>query len=68
MIELVFTACLLASPEKCESRHLTFAENISPMQCLMGAQPELAKWTAANPKWRIARFKCQTVRSATRDA
>ena len=68
MIELVFTACLVASPAKCEERHLTFAENMSPMQCLMGAQPQLAMWAAAHPKWSVSRFKCQRVRTASRDA
>jgi len=68
MIELIFTACLVASPEKCEERHLTFAETLTPMQCLMGAQPELAKWGEAHPKWRIGRWKCQNVRTASRGA
>lgn len=68
MIELVFTACLIASPDKCEDKHLTFAENISPMACLMGAQPQLARWNEANPKWRIGRWKCRHVRTAARDA
>jgi len=68
MIELVFTACLVATPETCEDRHLTFAESLSPMQCLMGAQPELAKWSEAHPKWEIGKWKCRAVRTASRDA
>ena len=68
MIELVFTACLIASPEKCEDKHLTFAGNISPMACMMGAQPELAKWNEGHPKWRVGKWKCRSVRSLARDA
>lgn len=68
MIELVFTACLITTPQTCEDRHLTFAENLNPMQCLRSAQPELAKWNEANPKWQISRWKCRTVRSIARDA
>lgn len=68
MIELIFTACLVTSPERCEERNLTFMEPLSPMQCLMGAQPELAKWSEAHPKWQIGRWKCQSVRTASRGA
>lgn len=68
MIELIFTVCLVASPESCEERHLTFAEAMTPMQCLMGAQPELAKWSEAHPKWRIGKWRCRPVQTALRDA
>lgn len=68
MIELVFTACLISSPTQCEDKHLTFAENMNPLQCLMGAQPELAKWNEAHPKWQINKWKCRSVRTASRDA
>lgn len=68
MIELVFTVCLVAAPETCEDRHLTFTENIGTRQCLIGAQPHLARWNEANPKWRIGRWKCRPVAARSRDA
>lgn len=59
MIELVFTACLLAAPDRCEERALQYVDIRSPMACVMGAQPELAKWVEAHPKWRVARWACR---------
>ena len=61
MIELVFVACLSTSPDVCRERNLTFMESITPMACLLRAQPELARWTETHPKWRVARWKCQDV-------
>ena len=58
MIALVFTACLQASPMVCQEQNLLFAEQMTPMACLMNAQPELAKWKATHPRWRISSFKC----------
>lgn len=66
MIELVFVACLMASPQECEKKHLVFAENMSPMACLMGAQPELAKWRNQHPKWRVGKWQCRQIRVAER--
>lgn len=60
MIELVFTACLLADMKHCQEKSLQFMEeNLTPMRCLMGAQPELAKWAEGHPKWAIMKWSCQ---------
>lgn len=67
MIELVFVACLSASPQDCERRSLLYTD-ISPMTCVLGAQPELAKWVESHPRWAISEWKCQTVRSAEKEA
>ncbi|MBK0399874.1 hypothetical protein H0I76_11790 [Limibaculum sp. M0105] len=58
MIELVFVACLLSAPDRCEEKALQFVD-VSHMACLMGAQPQLAEWTESHPKWRIARWSCR---------
>ena len=34
------------------------AENVTPMQCMMQAQTELAKWFSEHPGLRVARYKC----------
>lgn len=62
MTELLFVVCLLAEPMQCQHRSLVYTE-ISPMQCLRGAQPELAKWTLSHPGHSIQSWKCQTVYS-----
>ncbi|WP_299672022.1 hypothetical protein [uncultured Roseobacter sp.] len=67
MIELLFVACLATAPEECRERSLLFTD-ISPMQCLMGAQPELAKWTASHPNQEIKSWRCRTVTLAEKDA
>lgn len=58
MIVLVFVACLEASPTVCEEQNLLFSEPMSPMTCLMQAQPRLAEWTATHPRWRIGSWRC----------
>lgn len=67
MIELLFVACLATAPDECRERSLVFTD-ITPMQCLMGAQPELAKWSATNPKLEIRSWRCRAVSFAERDA
>ena len=67
MIELLFVACLAASPGDCRERSLVFTD-ITPQMCLMGAQPELAKWVSAHPKFTIQSWMCQQVSFAEMDA
>lgn len=67
MIELVFIACLLSAPDRCEERSLQYVNVSSPMACMMGAQPELARWLESHPRWRVTRWSCR-VPSFERDA
>lgn len=67
MIELLFVACMATAPDNCAERSLVFTD-VSPMQCMMGAQPELAKWVNAHPNFEIKSFKCRMVSFAERDA
>lgn len=67
MIELLFVTCLATAPDQCQERSLIFSD-ISLAQCLMGAQPELAKWVSAHPKDQIKSWRCQSVSFAERDA
>ena len=51
MLELMVSVCLISDPARCKDVALTYsAENLTPMQCMMGAQPEIAKWIEAHPK------------------
>jgi len=68
MIELVFVTCLLASPEVCETRSLLFAETMSTRACVTRAQPELARWSESNLRWRITRWSCRPAGSGGRKA
>ncbi|MFM7085316.1 MAG: hypothetical protein ACKOW3_10010 [Hyphomicrobium sp.] len=59
MIELVILACLLDEPDQCKDVSLTFSvENLTPMQCVMQAQPEIAKWVEGHPRWVAKRWTC----------
>lgn len=66
MIELLFVVCALGQPDDCRERSLIFTD-VTPMQCLMGAQPELAKWSNAHPNDVITSWRCQMVNLAQQD-
>ena len=65
MIELVFSVCLLADPGTCRDVHLTFAEaGVTPYQCMMHGQPQIAQWINGHPKWQVRKFRCARVVTA----
>lgn len=66
MIELLFVTCLVTAPDDCRERSLLYTD-ITPMTCLMGAQPELAKWAAGHPKFAIRSWRCRRVNLAQKD-
>ncbi|MEM1298635.1 MAG: hypothetical protein AAGH68_05085 [Pseudomonadota bacterium] len=68
MIELLFVVCTAWDPTQCENRALQFQDTVTPLACLMGAQPQLAQWQLSHPKWRIKSWRCQSVQFAGRDA
>lgn len=59
MLELLVSVCLIDEPSRCKDVSLTFSvESMTPMQCMMGAQPEVAKWIDEHPKWVAKRWSC----------
>lgn len=58
MIELAFIACLVADRATCREESLLFAD-VAILTCMVGAQPQLAQWTEANPEWAIDRWSCR---------
>ncbi|PWR04278.1 hypothetical protein DKT77_01950 [Meridianimarinicoccus roseus] len=70
MIELLFVTCLAtaaADDGPCRERSLLFTD-ITPMTCMMGAQPELAKWINTHPGQTIKSWKCRVVSFAEHEA
>lgn len=63
MIELIFIACLVSAPDRCEEKGLQFVDLPSPMACMMLAQPQLAQWAESHPRWRVAKWRCRYVGS-----
>lgn len=59
MMELLFIACLVGQPDSCEEKSLQFVDIPSHMACMMGAQPQLARWVQDHPEWRIAQWTCR---------
>lgn len=60
MIELVFVACMIARPDACEERILSFlSQSGSPMACVLEAPPTLATWSGEHPGYRIDSWRCQ---------
>jgi hypothetical protein len=61
MIEIIVNVCLLADPARCKDVHLTMLEGqVTPFQCMMYGQVEIAKWAEMNPKWQLKRWTCTT--------
>jgi hypothetical protein len=63
MIELAFVICLRVAPEVCEERALPPLVEATGMQCMMGAQPMLARWSERHPGFRIASWTCRPLRA-----
>lgn len=64
MLELILTACLLASPDTCKDVRLTIIEqrSVTPQQCFQYGQLELVKWIESNPTWKVTKWKCQVAK------
>ena len=58
LIDLVLTVCLVAEPSSCRTEHLYFERGGGLMQCTVMAPPEIARWSEAHPKFRVARWRC----------
>jgi hypothetical protein len=60
MIEVVALVCSMQAPLQCKDVHLSFAaDSVTPQQCMLYGQMELAKWSNEHPGWQIVHgFKC----------
>jgi hypothetical protein len=60
MLELALVACLADDPTRCKDVALIFSEEaVTPMQCLIGAQPQIAKWSEGHPRWVVKKWACR---------
>lgn len=62
MTQIIFTACLLASPTDCEEHRLFAGIDEPALQCVLTAQQRLAEWASAHPKFRVERWRCSSER------
>lgn len=58
MIELAAIFCTLIG--NCREVSLIYSpDSVTPMQCMIGAQPELAKWAIEHPGFSVKRWSCR---------
>jgi hypothetical protein len=59
MIEVVAAVCLLDTPSRCKDVTLNFeGDGVTPQQCMMMGQIEMAKWIGEHPQWVIRKWRC----------
>jgi hypothetical protein len=58
VLEIVFTVCAIGNANMCEDKHIAVEQQLSPIACVMQAQPTMAQWAAENPNWTIQRWRC----------
>lgn len=61
MLEIIASVCLLYEVDRCKEVTLPTAteQALTPMQCLMGAQIDLARWQDEHPRYFVKRWSCQ---------
>ncbi len=58
-VELILTVCTLAQPVSCDDRRVMFSsDTVSLGQCIVQAQPFIAKWSGEHPSVRVSRWRC----------
>jgi hypothetical protein len=57
-IDIIFTACLIASPARCETVRIEQATYGTPYQCAMKAQQQIALYMRDHEAWYIKSFGC----------
>ena len=60
MLELIAYMCLIANPTACKDVSLAVAE-VTPQQCILGAQGEAKKWIDEHPGWQVNKLTCGRV-------
>ena len=67
MIEIVLMVCMIDDPAKCKDVRLSYmADAVTPQQCMMYGQSEIAKWTEGHPTWKIQRWSCGQARQVAK--
>lgn len=68
MIELIISVCLISALGECKDVRLTYVEpRLTAYGCLMGAQPQIAKWITGHPGWSVRKWRCADTYYASRN-
>ncbi len=67
MIEIVLSVCSIVQGATCKDVRLTYmAEAVTPFECMMYGQAEIAKWSEGHPNWRVAKWTCGQARQVAK--
>lgn len=55
---LILLVCMTGDPTVCKSEK-TYVSYPSPFACMLGAQPEAARWLDDHPGWTLKSILCQ---------
>lgn len=58
-LELIVSACLLASPAECRDHRVRLTvQGGDPQLCVYASVREVALWQQLNPKWSLRSWRC----------
>lgn len=58
LVELIVIVCSIMTNNACSEKHFVFESQGDLSNCMVEAQPYLAKWADGHPNARIARWRC----------
>lgn len=59
MVQLVLLFCLAADGSSCVERRPLLDDLLTPVGCLMAAQPMAAEFIRAHPSYRLVTWRCE---------
>lgn len=58
-------ACLIGEPNRCREMHITLADDLSPMTCMLVSQKIISNWANEKPGFNenffIKKWRCEFV-------
>ncbi len=58
MVDLIVVVCSLTAGNACQEQHMFFESHGSLAQCMVEAQPYLARWIGDHPDVSIKNWRC----------
>lgn len=58
-LKLVITMCQLANANVCQDVISDYEQDVTPQQCIVWAQAQMAKVMDEHPGWRVTRYSCR---------
>ena len=59
MVQLVLVYCLMADARSCVERRPVTEFPLTPMACMVSAQPEAASYLREHPAYQLTSFRCE---------